>query len=78
MHRMYILHDSIREGIVHFDSCSKTSDLHQTNLSVAAVTYKINQRRQSGLKSWGSWIRLKKFNFSKQISEKIRFFQGKF
>src|SRR6218665_432234 len=34
------------------------------------------QRRQSGLKSGGSWIRVKKFRFSREISEKFRFFQA--
>jgi len=37
----------------------------------------LNQQRQSGLKSGGSWIQLKKdFDFSWQISEKCRFFQA--
>ena len=34
------------------------------------------QRRQSGLKSGGSWIRAKKFWFCRKISEKCRFFQA--
>src|SRR6218665_809911 len=34
------------------------------------------QRRQSGLKSGGSWTRVKKFRFSIKISEKFRFFQA--
>src|SRR6218665_804188 len=34
------------------------------------------QRRQSGLKSEGSWARVKKFRFSRKISEKFRFFQA--
>ena len=29
------------------------------------------------LKSGGSWIRVKKFDFSRQISEKFQFFQGR-
>src|SRR6218665_1993875 len=33
------------------------------------------QQRQSSLKSWGSWIRVKKFDFSRQISKKF-FFQA--
>ena len=36
----------------------------------------VPQRRQSGLKSGGSWIRVKKSIFSRQISEKFRFFQA--
>ena len=36
----------------------------------------IRQRRQSGLKSGGSWPRVKKFRFSRQFSEKFRFFQA--
>jgi len=27
---------------------------------------------------WGSWIRVKKIHFSRQISDKFRFFPGKF
>jgi len=34
------------------------------------------QRRQSGLKSKGSWTRVKKVWFSRKISEKFRFFQA--
>src|SRR6218665_1573863 len=34
------------------------------------------QRRQSGLKSGGSWTRVKKFRFSRKISEKFIFFQA--
>src|SRR6218665_123699 len=34
------------------------------------------ERRQSGLKSGGSWIRVKKFRFSRKITEKFRFFQA--
>src|SRR6218665_2557288 len=34
------------------------------------------QRRQSGLKSGGSWIRVTKFRFSRKISEKFRFIQA--
>jgi len=34
------------------------------------------QRRQSGLKSEGSWTWVKKFWFSRKISEKFRFFQA--
>src|SRR6218665_2212773 len=33
------------------------------------------QRCQSGLKSGGSWIRVKKIDFYRQISEKFQFFQ---
>jgi len=35
-----------------------------------------DQRRQSGLKSGGSWIRIKKFRFSRKMFEKFRFFQA--
>src|SRR6218665_184508 len=34
------------------------------------------QRRQSGLKSGGSWIRVKNVDFYRQISEKFQFFQA--
>src|SRR6218665_2169951 len=34
------------------------------------------QRRQSGLKSGGSWIRVKKFRFFRKISKKFGFFQA--
>src|SRR6218665_21712 len=36
----------------------------------------MHQRRQSGFKSGGSWIRVKKFDFSRQISETFRYFQA--
>src|SRR6218665_2178083 len=36
----------------------------------------LQQRRQSGLKSGRSWIRIKKFDFYRQISEKFQFFQA--
>src|SRR6218665_549630 len=34
------------------------------------------QRRQSGLKSGGSWIRVKKIDFYRQIFENFQFFQA--
>src|SRR6218665_3218054 len=34
------------------------------------------QRRQSGLKSGGSWIRVKEFDFYRQIFENFQFFQA--
>src|SRR6218665_3210644 len=34
------------------------------------------QRRQSGLKSGGSWIRVKNFDFYRKISKKFQFFQA--
>src|SRR6218665_1667915 len=40
------------------------------------ITLGTCQRRQSGLKSGGSWIRVKKFRFSKKNSEKFRLFQA--
>src|SRR6218665_903477 len=36
------------------------------------------QRLQFDLKSGGSWIRLKEFDFSRQLSKKLRFFSGNF
>jgi len=36
----------------------------------------MGQRCQSGLKSGGSWIQVKKFGFSRKISEKFGFFQA--
>src|SRR6218665_4183917 len=37
-----------------------------------------NQEKDSnsGLKSWGSWIRVKKFDFYRQIFEKFQLFQA--
>src|SRR6218665_2035401 len=36
------------------------------------------QRLQFDLKSGGSWIRLKEFDFSRQLSKKLRFYSGNF
>jgi len=39
-------------------------------------SFNSNQRRQSGLKSGESWTRVKKFRFSRKISDKFGFFQA--
>ena len=59
--------------------CQKIKFILSDNVGQETVRQKKQsqkQRRQSGLKSVGLWIRVKKFRFSRKISEKFGYFQA--
>jgi len=51
-------------------------EMMRTSIETSIVICPSIQRRQSGLKSGWSWIRVKKFRFCRKISEKFGFFQA--